>query len=129
MICLFWKFNSIFFNPFCLANEPSDEIQIRPHALAVHSFKTPTFCDFCGELLFGLTRQGLKCDCSLVCHKRCAYKLPNDCPAANFRRRRSSTHLMPNLTSNEQITRTASSGASFTDTVSFFSNILYKLNW
>lgn len=35
---------------------------IRPHALVVHSYKAPTFCDFCGEMLFGLVRQGLKCE-------------------------------------------------------------------
>lgn len=35
---------------------------VRPHALSVHSYKAPTFCDFCGEMLFGLVRQGLKCD-------------------------------------------------------------------
>lgn len=40
----------------------SDIPLIRPHALAVHSYKTPTFCDFCGEMLFGLVRQGLKCE-------------------------------------------------------------------
>lgn len=34
----------------------------RPHTLAVHSYKAPTFCDFCGEMLFGLVRQGLKCE-------------------------------------------------------------------
>lgn len=34
----------------------------RPHALSVHSYKAPTFCDFCGEMLFGLVRQGLKCE-------------------------------------------------------------------
>lgn len=35
---------------------------MRPHALNVHSYKAPTFCDFCGEMLFGLVRQGLKCE-------------------------------------------------------------------
>lgn len=34
----------------------------RPHVLIVHSYKAPTFCDFCGEMLFGLVRQGLKCE-------------------------------------------------------------------
>ncbi|XP_049878116.1 serine/threonine-protein kinase D1 isoform X2 [Pectinophora gossypiella] len=49
----------------------------RPHALAVHSYKAPTFCDFCGEMLFGLVRQGLKCEgCGLNYHKRCAVKAP-----------------------------------------------------
>lgn len=41
---------------------PNEDIPIRPHALAVHSYKVPTFCDFCGEMLFGLVRQGLKCE-------------------------------------------------------------------
>lgn len=41
---------------------PTEQIPIRPHALSVHSYKAPTFCDFCGEMLFGLVRQGLKCE-------------------------------------------------------------------
>jgi uncharacterized protein YuzB (UPF0349 family) len=41
---------------------PTEELPLRPHALAVHSYKAPTFCDFCGEMLFGLVRQGLKCE-------------------------------------------------------------------
>ncbi|KAM3959281.1 LOW QUALITY PROTEIN: serine/threonine-protein kinase D3 [Aphomia sociella] len=52
----------------------------RPHALAVHSYKAPTFCDFCGEMLFGLVRQGLKCEgCGQNYHKRCAVKVPSNC--------------------------------------------------
>ncbi len=39
-----------------------EELQIRPHVLYVHSYKSPHFCDFCGEMLFGLVRQGLKCE-------------------------------------------------------------------
>ncbi|OQR76368.1 Serine/threonine-protein kinase D3-like [Tropilaelaps mercedesae] len=72
--------------------DPSDDIDIRPHCLAVHSYKSPTFCDFCGEMLFGLMRQGLKCDgCGQNFHKRCAYKIPNNC--THTRRRRSSSYL------------------------------------
>ncbi|XP_014670843.1 PREDICTED: serine/threonine-protein kinase D1-like [Priapulus caudatus] len=57
-----------------------------PHTLYVYSYKTPAFCDFCGEMLFGLVKQGLKCqDCGLNFHKRCAYKIPNNC-SANKRR-------------------------------------------
>ncbi|CAH1165914.1 unnamed protein product [Phyllotreta striolata] len=53
---------------------------VRPHALSVHSYKTPTFCDFCGEMLFGLVRQGVKCDgCGQNYHKRCVVKVPNNC--------------------------------------------------
>lgn len=36
--------------------------EIRPHTLDVHSYKAPTFCDHCGVMLFGLVRQGLKCE-------------------------------------------------------------------
>ncbi|XP_054723048.1 serine/threonine-protein kinase D1-like [Uloborus diversus] len=73
-------------------NLASDDSQMRPHSLMLHSYKSPTFCDFCGEMLFGLVRQGLKCEgCGLSFHKRCVYKIPNNCSHA--RRRRSSTYL------------------------------------
>ncbi|KAK2158106.1 hypothetical protein LSH36_177g04119 [Paralvinella palmiformis] len=74
----------------CKSHTTMDELQIRPHVLYVHSYKSPHFCDFCGEMLFGLVRQGLKCEeCGLNFHKRCAYKIPNNC---NYtKRRRSST--------------------------------------
>ncbi|MEQ2201389.1 Serine/threonine-protein kinase D3, partial [Xenoophorus captivus] len=39
-----------------------EDFQIRPHALYVHSYKAPAFCDDCGEMLWGLVRQGLKCE-------------------------------------------------------------------
>ncbi|XP_050438733.1 serine/threonine-protein kinase D1 isoform X2 [Adelges cooleyi] len=65
----------------------SDEYEptiIRPHTLAVHSYKTPTFCDYCGQMLFGIVRQGLKCSgCNLNYHKRCVVKLLNDCGGGN----------------------------------------------
>ncbi|XP_061536916.1 serine/threonine-protein kinase D2 isoform X1 [Phycodurus eques] len=67
----------------------SEDFQIRPHALNVHSYRAPAFCDHCGEMLFGLVRQGLKCDgCGLNYHKRCAFSIPNNCRA---RKRRLST--------------------------------------
>ncbi|KAM7366418.1 hypothetical protein PAMP_015856 [Pampus punctatissimus] len=66
-------------------------MRIRPHSLVVHSYRTPTFCHHCGEMLWGLVRQGLKCDgCGLDFHKRCAFLLPNDCSRA---RRQVSTSL------------------------------------
>jgi len=49
---------------FCLfaAQATMEELQIRPHFLFVHSYKSPHFCDFCGEMLFGLVKQGIKCE-------------------------------------------------------------------
>uniref|UniRef100_A0A0N5AVZ6 protein kinase C n=1 Tax=Syphacia muris TaxID=451379 RepID=A0A0N5AVZ6_9BILA len=52
----------------------------RPHVLSVTSYKTPTFCDYCGEFLVGLIRQGLQCEkCKCNFHKKCAFAAGNDC--------------------------------------------------
>ncbi|KAM6973539.1 serine/threonine-protein kinase D2 [Aplochiton taeniatus] len=76
-----------------------EDFQIRPHALNVHSYRAPAFCDHCGEMLFGLVRQGLKCDgCGLNYHKRCAFSIPNNCSGA--RKRRLST---TSLTSSQSL--------------------------
>uniref|UniRef100_A0AAQ5ZWX1 Serine/threonine-protein kinase n=1 Tax=Amphiprion ocellaris TaxID=80972 RepID=A0AAQ5ZWX1_AMPOC len=64
-----------------------EDFQIRPHTLYVHSYKAPAFCDDCGEMLWGLVRQGLKCEgCGLNYHKRCAFKIPNNCSGVKKRR-------------------------------------------
>ncbi|KAJ7990394.1 hypothetical protein DPEC_G00299850 [Dallia pectoralis] len=77
----------------------SEDFLIRPHALNVHSYRAPAFCDHCGEMLFGLVRQGLKCDgCGLNYHKRCAFSIPNNCSGA--RKRRLST---TSLTSSQSL--------------------------
>ncbi|XP_072217765.1 serine/threonine-protein kinase D3-like [Leuresthes tenuis] len=71
-----------------------EDFQIRPHTLYVHSYKAPAFCDDCGEMLWGLVRQGLKCEgCGLNYHKRCAFKIPNNC--SGVRKRRLSNVSLP----------------------------------
>ncbi|XP_041969337.1 serine/threonine-protein kinase D1 [Aricia agestis] len=85
----------------------------RPHTLAVHSYKAPTFCDFCGEMLFGLVRQGLKCEgCGLNYHKRCAVKVPSNCEAppaagggAGGARRQSGAPRSPSRASDDSLVR------------------------
>lgn len=78
------------FSAIIYANNHDDIPTIRPHSLAVHSYKAPTFCDYCGEMLFGLVRQGLKCeDCSLNFHKRCINKVPDNCSKSDPNRRSS----------------------------------------
>ncbi|KAM9339590.1 serine/threonine-protein kinase D3-like [Symphorus nematophorus] len=72
----------------------AEDFQIRPHTLYVHSYKAPAFCDDCGEMLWGLVRQGLKCEgCGLNYHKRCAFKIPNNC--SGVRKRRLSNISLP----------------------------------
>ncbi|XP_055638560.1 protein kinase C isoform X2 [Toxorhynchites rutilus septentrionalis] len=51
-----------------------------PHRFSVHSFKRLTFCDHCGSLLYGIIRQGLKCEvCSMNIHRRCEGNVANNC--------------------------------------------------
>ncbi|XP_062328555.1 serine/threonine-protein kinase D2 isoform X1 [Osmerus eperlanus] len=91
-----------------------EDFQIRPHALNVHSYRAPAFCDHCGEMLFGLVRQGLKCDgCGLNYHKRCAFSIPNNCSGA--RKRRLST---TSLTSSQSLRLSTTDSISSTGTSS-----------
>uniref|UniRef100_UPI00398EF861 serine/threonine-protein kinase D2 isoform X2 n=1 Tax=Pristiophorus japonicus TaxID=55135 RepID=UPI00398EF861 len=81
-----------------------EDFQIRPHALNVHSYRAPAFCDHCGEMLFGLVRQGLKCDgCGLNYHKRCAFSIPNNCSGAR-KRRLSNSSLTGSISSRLSVT-------------------------
>jgi hypothetical protein len=51
-----------------------------PHRFRTHSFFRPTFCDHCGQMLYGLFRQGMQCEvCKSNCHKRCANNVPHLC--------------------------------------------------
>ncbi|CAK5084326.1 unnamed protein product [Meloidogyne enterolobii] len=51
-----------------------------PHRFKPYNFKSLTFCDHCGSLLYGLFRQGLKCEvCGVNCHFRCEKHMPNLC--------------------------------------------------
>lgn len=64
-VCIIWvPFTKVTLALFVgqVTCEEEEVVQVRPHTLSVHSYKSPTFCDFCGEMLFGLVRQGLKCD-------------------------------------------------------------------
>ncbi|XP_069062489.1 protein kinase C delta type isoform X1 [Pleurodeles waltl] len=51
-----------------------------PHRFKVYNYKSPTFCDHCGSLLWGLVKQGLKCeDCAMNVHHKCQTKVANLC--------------------------------------------------
>uniref|UniRef100_A0AAQ6APD4 protein kinase C n=1 Tax=Amphiprion ocellaris TaxID=80972 RepID=A0AAQ6APD4_AMPOC len=51
-----------------------------PHRFKYYNYRSPTFCDHCGSLLWGLYRQGLKCeDCGMNVHSYCQTKVANLC--------------------------------------------------
>uniref|UniRef100_A0A8B9GID7 protein kinase C n=1 Tax=Amazona collaria TaxID=241587 RepID=A0A8B9GID7_9PSIT len=51
-----------------------------PHRFRVYNYMSPTFCDHCGSLLWGLVKQGLKCEeCGMNVHHKCQKKVANLC--------------------------------------------------
>ncbi|MEE6481653.1 hypothetical protein FKM82_012927 [Ascaphus truei] len=51
-----------------------------PHRFKVYNYKSPTFCEHCGTLLWGLAKQGLKCEeCGMNIHHKCQKKVANLC--------------------------------------------------
>ncbi|GMT28641.1 hypothetical protein PFISCL1PPCAC_19938 [Pristionchus fissidentatus] len=54
-----------------------------PHSTQIITFKSPTFCDYCGEFLLGIVKQGVQCkNCKQNFHKKCALASRNNCIAS-----------------------------------------------
>uniref|UniRef100_A0AAZ3PM64 Protein kinase C n=1 Tax=Oncorhynchus tshawytscha TaxID=74940 RepID=A0AAZ3PM64_ONCTS len=51
-----------------------------PHRFKSHNYMSPTFCDHCGSMLWGMVKQGIKCEeCSMNIHHKCQKKVGNLC--------------------------------------------------
>ncbi|XP_022243465.1 myotubularin-related protein 13-like [Limulus polyphemus] len=60
------------------ANQP--QVYSHPHRFEKYNYTTPTYCDSCSHILWGLVKTGMRCmDCGYNCHERCMESVPKNC--------------------------------------------------
>ncbi|XP_022094840.1 beta-chimaerin-like isoform X2 [Acanthaster planci] len=64
----------------CLDNVVTSASYEKAHNFKVHNFKGLNWCEYCGNFMWGLIAQGVRCtDCGLSTHKQCSKRVPSDC--------------------------------------------------
>lgn len=60
--------------------QPSNLYKHNGHEFRLQLLTSPAFCAYCSNFLWGITKQGVKCqNCSLVAHFKCYEKFEGIC--------------------------------------------------
>ncbi|GIY74573.1 myotubularin-related protein 5 [Caerostris extrusa] len=56
------------------------QVYSHPHRFEKYNYTTPTYCDYCSHVLWGLVKTGMRCiDCGYNCHEKCLEQVPKNC--------------------------------------------------